>query len=238
MNSTFDQLKEALARLEKTCQSGVAAFHFQRLSSLLARADQRSDNIQESLLPRIESGLTDLQALLVKQHEDAEKTEAPQEQDGRSDSVFKGLIERINSFDVSAIDQSSLGLDALLFDEGFDEGLEDKPSATQGSEKKIKINAAKDFQERAKELKSLQFYREQLGKVITENMVRQVIKEDPENAGPLNPQRLLVRTIGAMKDISPAYVNRLVPYYDTLLWLEQTTELSTHKSRASKASAK
>ncbi len=230
MNTEFIQLRKALAELEGGCQEGVKAFHFQQLSALLARAENRSQKTQDRLLPELQARLTDLQALLANSPDAAETVlHAPS-------SVFSDLIERINSFDVGAIERSSLGLDALLFDEGFDQTLDVKLSS--GSEESSPAKQRNnDFQARAKELKSLQFYREQLGKVITESMVRQVIKEDPENAGPLNPQRLLVRTIAAMKALSPAYVNRLVPYYDTLLWLEQAGEQAGYKSTAKKASS-
>lgn len=234
MNTEFIQLREALTELEDACQEGGKAFHFQRLSSLLHRAENRSQKIQERLLPELQARMTDLQTLLAKSKESQDETEVAV---SAQSSVFTALIERINSFDVTAIEQSSLGLDALLFDEGFDQALDVKPSG--GTEEKLSAKqGANDFQARAKELKSLQFYREQLGKVITENMVRQVIKEDPENAGPLNPQRLLVRAIGSMKELSPAYVNRLVPYYDTLLWLEQAGEQPGHKSPAKKPNSK
>ena len=212
----LEQIKDVLASIAADCQEGAKAFHFARLSSLASRAESRSDAIQAKLLPELELGLSRLNLLLMPQ----ELEETQDDEEKSSSSLFQGLIEHINSFDVKEIEKAALGLDALLFD--LDE---DKPATTESTKTE---NLQSDFRTRAKELKSLQFYREQLGKVITENMVRQVIKEDPENAGPLNPQRLLVRTIGEMKKLSPAYVNRLVPYYDTLLWLEQTGEqLST-----------
>jgi hypothetical protein len=223
MSVELQQIKEVLAGIEGDCQEGVKAFHFSRLTSLTTRAEARSPAIQQKLLPEIEKGLSQLNSLLSKQDfpEDDALDAKP------SSSVFQELIDRINSFDVNEIEKASLGLDALLFDLGDDqsESSDSMSSSSELSKSQLpKTEKTDKFRARAKELKSLQFYREQLGKVITENMVRQVIKEDPENAGPLNPQRLLVRTIGAMKDISPAYVNRLVPYYDTLLWLEQAGE--------------
>lgn len=227
MSVELQQIQAVLASVKNDCLEGVKAFHFNRLSSLAARAEARSEAIQEKLLPQLEQGLSNLNALLTPRDVDDER----EEQDASSTSVFAQLIAHINSFDVKEIEKSSLGLDALLFD------LDAHQASNESVEIKEDVSEDK-FRARAKELKSLQVYREQLGKVITENMVRQVIKEDPENAGPLNPQRLLVRTIGAMKDISPAYVNRLVPYYDTLLWLEQAGEWVDQKSSAKKQHAR
>jgi hypothetical protein len=44
----------------------------------------------------------------------------------------------------------------------------------------------------------------------------------PHNAGPLNSQHLVHRSLALMRELSPAYFERFVAYTDALLWVEQT----------------
>ncbi|MCG8313210.1 MAG: DUF2894 domain-containing protein [Pseudomonadales bacterium] len=74
------------------------------------------------------------------------------------------------------------------------------------------------------ELKSLTLFRDSWVKLNTDKLVTQAIKEAPENAGPLNSHRLVIRSLSAIRDLSPAYMNRFVSYLDTLLWLESVGE--------------
>jgi len=43
----------------------------------------------------------------------------------------------------------------------------------------------------------------------------------PENAGPLNSQRLALQTLQALRNLSPAYLQRFMAHAEALLWLEQ-----------------
>ena len=74
------------------------------------------------------------------------------------------------------------------------------------------------------ELKSLTLFRDSWVKLNTDKLVTQAIKEAPENAGPLNSHRLVIRSLSAIRELSPAYMNRFVSYLDTLLWLEKVGE--------------
>jgi len=47
------------------------------------------------------------------------------------------------------------------------------------------------------------------------------VEEILEDSGPLNSQRLAVRSLAAMRDLSPHYLSRFVTYMETLFWLEQ-----------------
>lgn len=49
----------------------------------------------------------------------------------------------------------------------------------------------------------------------------EAVQRGPENAGPLNSHRLVLRTLGIMRDLSPDYLRRFMTHADTLLWLEQ-----------------
>ncbi len=71
------------------------------------------------------------------------------------------------------------------------------------------------------QLNAIHHFRESLVKRNADKRVTQLIEEIPEDAGPLNPQKLIVQSLASMRDLSPHYLNRFVAYIDTLLWLEE-----------------
>jgi hypothetical protein len=84
------------------------------------------------------------------------------------------------------------------------------------------------------ELKAIGEFRETLAKRNSQKRLNHAIQESPQNSGPLNPQRLVIRSLASMRDLSPQYLNRFISYMDTLLWLEQAgdkTSPSTKKAR-------
>ena len=71
------------------------------------------------------------------------------------------------------------------------------------------------------ELKALQHHRDALRQQHAERLVSHALKDAPEGAGPLNPQKLALRSLAIMHDISPAYLGQFVSWAETLFWLEQ-----------------
>lgn len=53
------------------------------------------------------------------------------------------------------------------------------------------------------------------------NRIRNAIEQVPKDAGPINAHRLVSRAMAEMQTLSPAYLNRLVSYTDTLMALER-----------------
>ncbi len=80
------------------------------------------------------------------------------------------------------------------------------------------------------ELPALQLLRESWSKHNAEQLVNRVIKEGPETPGPLNPEKLVIDSLTAMRDMSPDYLNRFVSYVDTLLWLEKAVSSAAGKT--------
>ena len=74
------------------------------------------------------------------------------------------------------------------------------------------------------ELKSVHRLRGSQGRRRADRLLAQAILEAPADSGPLNPQMLAVRTLSAMRDLSPAYLGRLVSYVETLFWLETASK--------------
>ncbi|WP_162846073.1 DUF2894 domain-containing protein [Seongchinamella sediminis] len=71
------------------------------------------------------------------------------------------------------------------------------------------------------ELKAARRFHSAMVRFNADKVVRQALAEVPEDAGPLNPQRLATRSLETMRDLSPHYLSRFVSYIDTLFWLER-----------------
>ena len=70
------------------------------------------------------------------------------------------------------------------------------------------------------QLKSFQQYQVMFEKMALSRLLSRVMKEIPENARPLNPERLVIRSFKVLQDISPDYLSRLLAYYESLLTLK------------------
>lgn len=57
-----------------------------------------------------------------------------------------------------------------------------------------------------------------------ERRVEIAIQQGPESPGPLNPQMLALKSLTAMRDLSPQYLSRYVNYLDALFWIERAAE--------------
>ncbi|WP_413924366.1 DUF2894 domain-containing protein [Candidatus Accumulibacter phosphatis] len=82
------------------------------------------------------------------------------------------------------------------------------------------------------ELKAMRYFRNTWSRLSVDRQVTQAIEQGPENAGPLNSHRLVLRSLALMRNISPDYLNRFVSYLDTLLWLDQADR--RHRPRPGK----
>lgn len=71
------------------------------------------------------------------------------------------------------------------------------------------------------ELRSAQRFRETWERLGAEVQVQQARERAPQNAGPLNPQRLVIETLARMGELSPHYLRRVLAHTETLMWIEQ-----------------
>ena len=71
------------------------------------------------------------------------------------------------------------------------------------------------------ELKTLRYFRSTWSKLSAHQRLTQSLAKVPVNAGPLNSNHLVHRSLTLMRDLSPEYLNRFISYVDALLWLEQ-----------------
>ncbi|MFT6028787.1 MAG: hypothetical protein ACI8O8_000516 [Oleiphilaceae bacterium] len=70
------------------------------------------------------------------------------------------------------------------------------------------------------DLQSFRRYQVMFEKMALDRLLAKVMQQIPENAGPLNPERLVIRSFKALQDISPEYLSRLISYYESLLILQ------------------
>ncbi|MEM8497925.1 MAG: DUF2894 domain-containing protein [Pseudomonadota bacterium] len=77
------------------------------------------------------------------------------------------------------------------------------------------------------ELQAYTLYRESKKQFETDALVDAIVSNDPDAFGPLNPQKLLIRSLESMRELSPHYLNRFVGYIDTLVRLEEGAKVST-----------
>lgn len=73
----------------------------------------------------------------------------------------------------------------------------------------------------APELKAVAYFRDAWSRLSTEQQLTQTLAQAPENAGPMNSQHLVLRSLQAMRDLAPDYLQGFMSYVDTLIWLEQ-----------------
>ncbi len=71
------------------------------------------------------------------------------------------------------------------------------------------------------ELKALRYFRSTWSGLRVERQLAQSLAQVPENAGPLHSDRLVLRALQAMREISPAYLGRFMSGVDTLIGLDQ-----------------
>lgn len=73
----------------------------------------------------------------------------------------------------------------------------------------------------ASDMRSVRAFSEVWSRISAERQVAQALDRGPENAGPLNPHKLMLRSLSLMRGLSPDYLRRFLAQMDALLWLEQ-----------------
>ena len=71
------------------------------------------------------------------------------------------------------------------------------------------------------DLPSVRRFSQVWSKIAAEQQVAQALVRGPENAGPLNSHRLVLRTLRLMRTLSPDYTRHFLAQMDALLWLDQ-----------------
>lgn len=72
-----------------------------------------------------------------------------------------------------------------------------------------------------RELKAMGELRAIQARQAMERLIDEAIARTPEDAGPMNPHRMVTRAIKLMRTLSPEYLHHFAGYVDTLVWLER-----------------
>ena len=99
-------------------------------------------------------------------------------------------------------------------------GVADAPA--RGALAELVERLARDAQadRRGLDPELVDYFRSLWSKVRTEQQYRQSLDQVPRNAGPLNSNSLVHRSLAAMRELSPAYLQQFLSYVDALAWLE------------------
>lgn len=81
----------------------------------------------------------------------------------------------------------------------------------------------------ATELRSIARFQDTWARLSTEQQLTQTLAQAPENAGPMNAQHLVLRSLQRMQDIAPDYLQSFMSYIDTLIWLESGARPSANE---------
>jgi len=84
----------------------------------------------------------------------------------------------------------------------------------------------------AAELKSVTYFRNTWSRLSTEQQLTQTLAQAPANAGPMNSQHLVLRSLEVMRDISPDYLQAFMSYIDALIWLDHADPTRQPASRS------
>ena len=85
------------------------------------------------------------------------------------------------------------------------------------------------------ELRSIACFHETWSRLSAEQQLAETLACAPENAGPLNSQHLVLRSLQLMRDIAPEYLQGFMSYVDTLIWLEHAAPAKPAAKGSSKA---
>jgi len=89
----------------------------------------------------------------------------------------------------------------------------------------------------APEPQTLQFFQRTWSRLSADRRLAQSRDTLPDNAGPLNSQHLVHRSLTLMRELSPEYLQHFVAYVDALQWLEQCNEADAAEALLPRRSA-
>ncbi|RWA51970.1 hypothetical protein AU476_19695 [Cupriavidus sp. UYMSc13B] len=81
------------------------------------------------------------------------------------------------------------------------------------------------------------YFRETWARVSVEQHFRLSLERVPENAGPLNTDHLVHRSLSLMREMSPEYLRHFLSYVEGMSWLEQLGAAAAAEKEAARAAA-
>ncbi|MGN6667767.1 MAG: DUF2894 domain-containing protein [Trinickia sp.] len=93
--------------------------------------------------------------------------------------------------------------------------------ASEASASRGALDLPSHDRDRLPDLPVLDYFRETWSKFSTEKTLRQSLEQVPDNAGPLNSNSLIHRSLSLMRALSPGYLQQFLSYVEALSWMEQ-----------------
>ena len=209
-----EALQDTLAELTASGVDRIDPVRFRYIQSLAARCDQSDSRVTQFLLQKARAALESYQAVVDAQHAHSTlQYEYNEKQETRS--ALAVLIEQL--------DTSNCGIDSAQKADTH-ANHESSQTAQDANSPLFQATQSKNNTPRSgglRELKAAQFFRDTLQQQRADTLLSRAILDAPEDSGPLNPQKLALRSLSIMRELSPAYLGHFVSYVDTLLWLEK-----------------
>tara|TARA_R110002167_G_scaffold79043_4_gene218438 strand:- start:3158 stop:3856 length:699 start_codon:yes stop_codon:yes gene_type:complete len=221
VNDDLASIESRLATLYSNNFSTHELSKFLYLRGLIDRANKKQHQPSASLIAKAYKALNQLELGLEEQRNEAQQQLAILEED--HEHVFEqatALCESKSYSELTRLFKSVRQKDSSqFFKDLINEigGVELSAKPSTKSEQTLQSRANKIKQT---ELQSFKQYQNMFEKMALDRLLARVMKEIPENAGPLNPERLVIRSFKALQEISPDYLSSLISYYESLLTLQ------------------
>jgi hypothetical protein len=199
------------APLDALCTSGAAARHpirFAYLDALARRAATQPETIRQALAAKISAAADELA------HRPAP---APAASAPSSASPLAELLAYIGQQAHAQPDATPLANAVAVPPGDFRPRAKD---SSAGSHRQ------------GPELKSVAYFRNEWSRLSAEQQLSQTLAQAPENAGPMNSQHLVLRSLQVMRDIAPDYLHGFMSYIDALIWLEHAAPAKPAPARS------
>lgn len=82
------------------------------------------------------------------------------------------------------------------------------------------------------ELKAVQQFASTWARLRVDQQLQRSQARQPENAGPLNSQRLVLQTLQQLRQLSPDYLQHFMAHADALLWLDHSAAVAAAAAAA------
>lgn len=217
-----DDLTSIESRLDSLYNSDLSTSGLSKLfyvRGIIERVSKKQHQPSANLITKAYKALNELELSLERQlHIAQEQLNIIEEDYAHAFGQAKALCE---SKSYSALTNLFKALQQKSSSHYFKELISDMGGVGLSSAAKPE-QASPDVTNKIKQtdLQSFKQYQSMFEQMALDRLLARVMKEIPENAGPLNPERLVIRSFKALQEISPDYLSGLISYYESLLTLQ------------------
>ena len=197
---------DPLAAVEAGCAQGAALVdpvRFRVIEAMARRAGAQQGEARALMVRRVEAMLDELAAVTTPPRA-AEATEP----DARQATLagLSALVNRLGRSSASRVLSSS-------------------PDPLPNAVRKADAPPPSPLSRTAtmQPLKAVTAFKSTWSRLRADTRLREALAQVPAAAGPLNTSQLVNRTLQAMRDVSPEYLDAFMAHVDTLQWLEQAS---------------